>query len=173
MEVGKHFINETRTCLKRHSVLLAWRLDREMRRQSIYTKQDLRAKVFLPPTVSTSKLFTCLWIDLVRLLTLITDICLRSQATKKIQGPRFQRNDIIARDQKSDLHGTSCQSSPKINCILITRTICIQWKFTTPNHRRFSKRFLYFFQLVSVHLSQSNQCFEAIEFMDRHVSEKL
>ena len=70
MEVGKHFINETRTCLQRHSVLLAWRLDREMRRRSIYTKQDLRAKVFLPPTVSTSKLFTCLWIDLVRLLTL-------------------------------------------------------------------------------------------------------
>ena len=33
----------------------------------------------------------------------------------KIQVPRFQRNYIIARDQKSDLHGTSFQSSPKIN----------------------------------------------------------
>ena len=35
----------------------------------------------------------------------------------KIQGPRFQRNYIIAREKKgSDLHGTSFQSSPKINC---------------------------------------------------------
>ena len=32
----------------------------------------------------------------------------------KIQGPRFQRNYIIARDQRSDLHGTSFQSLPKI-----------------------------------------------------------
>ena len=51
---------------------------------------------------------------------------LRSQAIRvykytKIQGPRFQRNNIIARDQKSDLHGTSFQSSPKINRMLITR----------------------------------------------------
>ena len=35
----------------------------------------------------------------------------------KIQGPRFQRNYIIARYRKSDLHGTSSQSSPKINRI--------------------------------------------------------
>ena len=40
--------------------------------------------------------------------------------------PRFQRNNIIARDQKSDLHGTSFQSSPKINRMLITRLISIQ-----------------------------------------------
>ena len=101
-------------------------------------------------------------------------VCLRSQAIKKIQGPRFQRNYIIARDEKSDLHGTSFQSSPKINHILITRSICIQWKFTTPDHRSFSKTFFFFFQLVSsVHLFQSNQRFEAIQFMGRHVLEKL
>ena len=41
----------------------------------------------------------------------------------KIQGPQFQRNYIIARYRKSDLHGTSFQS-PKINCMLITRLIC-------------------------------------------------
>ena len=40
---------------------------------------------------------------------------------KKIQGPRFHRNHIIARDQRSDLHGSSFQSSPKINRMLITR----------------------------------------------------
>ena len=31
----------------------------------------------------------------------------------KIQGPRFRRNNIIARDQKSDFNSTSFQSSPK------------------------------------------------------------
>ena len=38
----------------------------------------------------------------------------------KIQGPRFQRYYIIARDQQSYLHGTSFQSSPKISRMLIT-----------------------------------------------------
>ena len=32
----------------------------------------------------------------------------------------------FAIDQKSELHGTSFQSSLKINCMLITRLICIQ-----------------------------------------------
>ena len=54
------------------------------------------------------------------------EVRLRSQAIRlykytKIQGPRFQRNYIIVRDQKSDLHGTSFKSSPKINRMLITR----------------------------------------------------
>ena len=31
---------------------------------------------------------------------------------------------------KHDQHGVSFQSLPKINCMLITRLICIQWKFT-------------------------------------------
>ena len=44
-----------------------------------------------------------------------SEIRLRSQAIRvykytRIQGPRFQRNYIIARDQKFDLHGTSFQS---------------------------------------------------------------
>ena len=47
------------------------------------------------------------------------NVCLNT--CMKIQGPWFQRNYIIARDQKSDLHGTSFQSSPKINRMLITR----------------------------------------------------
>ena len=50
------------------------------------------------------------------------EICLRLQAIHmykytKLQGPRFQRNYIIARDQKSDLHDMSLQSSLKINHI--------------------------------------------------------
>ena len=39
----------------------------------------------------------------------------------KIQRPWLQRNYIIARDQKSDLHATSFQLLPKINRVLITR----------------------------------------------------
>ena len=59
------------------------------------------------------------------------EIRLRSQAIRvnkytKIQGSRFQRNYIIAKDPKSYLHGTSFQSSPKINRMLITGAICIQ-----------------------------------------------
>ena len=34
-------------------------------------------------------------------------------------------------------------------------------------------RFLFFRPLRGVHLFQSNQRFDAIEFLDRHVSEKL
>ena len=53
-------------------------------------------------------------------------ISLRSQAIreykyKKIQGSRFQRNYIIVRDKKVIKNGTSFQSSPKINRMLITR----------------------------------------------------
>ena len=50
----------------------------------------------------------------------------------KIQGPRFQRNYIIVRYPKSDLHGTSFQSSPKIYRMLITRLICIQGSLPHP-----------------------------------------
>ena len=85
----------------------------------------------------------------------------------KIQGPNswFQRNCIIARDQKSDLNGISFQSSPKINHMLITRPICMQWKFTTPDHRTFAKKHSHFFRpLSSVHLFQSNQRFQPILF---------
>ena len=47
----------------------------------------------------------------------------QERAYTKIQGPRFQRNYIIARYRKSDLHGTSFQLSPKINRMLITRLV--------------------------------------------------
>ena len=57
--------------------------------------------------------FICYWSDLVRgLATTGNNVCDRRLYTK-IQGPRFQRNNIIARDQKSDLHGTSFQSARK------------------------------------------------------------
>ena len=80
--------------------------------------------------------------------------CFHLYKYMKIQGPRFQRNYIehhcqrsksdlygmsfqsdqksdlhgmsFQSDQKSDLHGMSFQSLPKINRMLITKTICIQ-----------------------------------------------
>ena len=54
----------------------------------------------------------------------------------KIQGPRFQRNYIIARYRKSDLHGTSFQSTTSVICMTIqTHTVlqklCLGIKITT------------------------------------------
>ena len=39
----------------------------------------------------------------------------------KNQGPRFERNYIIAKEQIRDEYGASYQSSPKIQCMLIAR----------------------------------------------------
>ena len=92
----------------------------------------------------------------------------------KIQGPRFQRNYIIARDQKSDLHGTSFQSSPEINHMLITRQFAYNKSLQHPTISVLLIKILIFFQLLSsVNLFQSNQYLEAIEFVDQQVSEKL
>ena len=65
------------------------------------------------------------------------EIRLRSQAIRvykytKIQGPRFQRNYIISRDRKRDFHGTSLQSSPKINRMLITRPFAYDESLQNP-----------------------------------------
>ena len=104
-----------------------------------------------------------LWLQAIRVYT-------------KIQGPPFQRNYVIARDQKSDLHDTSSQSSPKINRMLITRPI----KFAYNESLLpliiavlLIKILLFFFLHFSFHLFQSNQRFQAIEFVDGPVLEKL
>ena len=88
----------------------------------------------------------------------------------KIQGPRFQRNYIIARDQKSDLHGTSFQSSPKINRMLITRPFANNESLQHLTIAVLLINILIFISpLSSVHLFQSNQCFQVIELVDQHV----
>ena len=59
--------------------------------------------------------------------------------TRKFKGLDCRQITIIARDQKVIYMAvTSFQSLPKINRMLITRLICIQRKFTTPDHRRFA-----------------------------------
>ena len=113
-----------RTLLQRQSVSLAWRLDREMRRW-----------LFLQKTGFTClRFFTSYFIDVDTFYLFLNWFStpvnkdqkyVRLQAIHlykytKIQGPRFQRNYIIARDPKNDLHGASFQSLTKINCMLIT-----------------------------------------------------
>ena len=51
----------------------------------------------------------------------------------KLQGPRFQRNYIIAGDQKSDLHDMSLQSSLKINYMHITRPFAYNESLQNPS----------------------------------------
>ena len=131
MHKRNFFVSQTRPHLQRHSVWLVWRLDRE-----IYS---LKVFYFL--------LYWCPYFLFVSELINYgcyrrPEILLRSQAKRlykytKIQGPWFQRNYIIARVKKSDLHGTSFQSLLKINHMFIPRLIYIQWKFTTPDHHSF------------------------------------
>ena len=68
----------------------------------------------------------------------------------KIQGPRFQRNYIIARDQKSDLHGMSFQSSLEINCMLITRPFAYNESLQHPTIAVLLIKILIFFPVHSV-----------------------
>ena len=61
--------------------------------------------------------------------------------------------------------------------MLITRLIYIQWKFTTPEQLAFTIKMLLikillFFNHWIIHSLQSNQHFQAIEFMDWLVLEK-
>ena len=48
--------------------------------------------------------------------------------TWKFKGLNTREITSLSDIQKSDLHGTSIQSLPKINRMLITRHICIQWQ---------------------------------------------
>ena len=81
----------------------------------MYTKQDLLAKGFHSLLLDIYFLFVS---ELIKYECYRRqEIRLRSQAIRvckctTIQGSRFQRNYIIARYQKSDLHGMSFQSSP-------------------------------------------------------------
>ena len=72
------------------------------------------------------------WIDFAHVLATTGDMSVVALAIPmynytKIQGPWFERNYIIATDQKRDENtGTSFQSLPKINRMLITRLIYTQ-----------------------------------------------
>ena len=91
----------------------------------------------------------------------------------KLQGPRFQRNYIIAGDQKSDLHDMSFQSSPKINHMHITRPFAYNESLQNLTIAVSLIKIFFFQPLSSVHLFHSNRLFQVIEVVDQHVSEKL
>ena len=170
------------TLLQRHSVSLAWRLDWEMRRRLILYKTGftgLRFFIyFLPEQCRVFFRIFTFYLFLNWFSMHVSDnpkyVCGR-RLYACINTWKFKGLDyIIARHQKSDLHGTSFQSSPKINCVLITRPIYMQWNFTTPTITDLLIKVLTFFRpLSSVHLFQSNQCFQEIEFMERHITEIL
>ena len=93
--------------------------------RSLEQAKDLPAKGFLLPTYRRRYFLFVSMIDLVHVLATterrLRSLAIRVYKYRKIQGPRFRRNYIIARYQKSDLHDLSFQSSPKINRMLITR----------------------------------------------------
>ena len=83
-----------------------------------YTKQDLLAKGFLLPTLSTSILFICFWIDLVRVLV----------TTGNTSTSRASIPEKLHHCQRSKEWFTwhSISIIAEINRMLITRPICMQ-----------------------------------------------
>ena len=91
----------------------------------------------------------------------------------KIKGLDSREIKSLPESKKSDEHSMSFQSSLKMK----------QWKFTTPDQLATPSaplievlliKILLFFDHWGVHLFQSNQHFQAIEFMDQlPVPEKL
>ena len=117
----------TRTCLQRHSVSIAWRLYREMRRWLILHKTGFTCERFLTSyfiNMDTFHLFlnwfsTCVSDDQKYLCGHRLYMCINTPKFKDLDAREMKSLPEI---KKSDLHGTSFQSSWKINCIiLITR----------------------------------------------------
>ena len=141
----------TRTRLQRHSLSLAWRLDRKMRRRLILHETGFIYSLKVFYFLLYRRRYFLLVSELIQYACQRRpEIRLRSQATHvykhtKIQGPRFQRSYIIARDKKSDSHGTLFQSSPKINRMLITRPFAYSESLQHPTIAVFLIKILIFF----------------------------
>ena len=92
----------------------------------------MRRRLILPKTgFPRQKFFTSYFIDgrlVFRIFTfyiVFDDLLLTGLSTRvwkhENQGPRFERNYIIAKEQIRDEYGASYQSSPKIHRMLIAR----------------------------------------------------
>ena len=101
--------------------------------RSLEQAKGLPTKGFLLPTYRRRYFLFVSMIDLVHVLATTGKTSAVVYKYTKIQGPRFRRNYIIARYQKSDLHGLSFQSSPKINRMLITRPFAYNQSLQQPN----------------------------------------
>ena len=111
-------------------------------RNRIYTCERVFTSYFIDVEYSSGYLlFICFWTDLVCVLATTGNTSAFASfhlyKYMKIQGRQFQRNYIVHHCQRSKGWFTF-QSSPKITRMLITKAICIQWKFTSPDHRSFA-----------------------------------
>ena len=169
-----------RTRLQRHSVSPAWRLDREIRRRLIrqetwFTRLRFFTSCFIDidtfylslnwfsrrvsddqKFLYDRRLYACINLILENSRASIPDKLRHCQISKKWFTPNVI--SIIAENKshahhKNHLRNESLQH-PTIAFLLI-------------------KILIFFRPLSSVQLFQSNQHFQAIEFVDRHVSEKL
>ena len=98
--------------------------------------------------------------------------------SRKSEGDSVRRVVNARKSRKPDEWGTSFQSSPKINRMFITRLICNTMKvyITRPVSLTIEVlliKIVLFFDHWRNHLFQSYQRFQAIEFVDRPVPEKL
>ena len=98
--------------------------------------------------------------------------------SRKSEGDSVRRVVNARKSRKPDECGTSFQSSPKINRMFITRLICNTMKvyITRPVSLTIEVlliKIVLFFDHWRNHLFQSYQRFQAIEFVDRPVPEKL
>ena len=75
--------------------------------------------------------------------------------------------------KKVILHGTSFQSSPKITLMLITNPFAYKKNLQHLTIAVLLIKSIFFRPLSSVHFFQSNQRFQAVEFVDRHILENL
>ena len=144
------------------SKLLAWRLYKIKKwGDYFYTKHDLLAKGFSLPTLIYQ------WYFLYHIRWFVSELIQYVLATTGNMSAVAAYNkyclyNIIAwkfldlREMWWE-HGASFRSLLKINCMLITRLICIQWKFTSLMVKGLLiKILLFFFDHWSVHLFQSN-----------------
>ena len=117
------------------------------------------------------------------ILRILACLEIRPQAVVLVSSERVIRTRICVNKRKwrkRDENGASFQSSLKINRMLITRLLCIQWKFTTPDQLASPSEFCSFndcsfFRPLTYSLvpMERNQHFQAIEFVDRPIPEKL
>ena len=125
-------------------VSTAWRLDREMRRRLILQETWFNYSLMIFYFLLYRRRYFLFVSELTYMRVSDDQKYLRSsslyacRSTRKFKGLDSRGiTSLFARYRKSDLYGTSFQS-PKITRVLITGLICIQWKFTTPDHGNFA-----------------------------------
>ena len=182
----RHIPCTTWTLLQRRLISLAWRLDREIRRRLIlhetgFTRWRFLNSFFIYVEYSSGyRLFICFWIDLVGVFsTRVSDdrkyvcgrrlyACINSRKFTGLDSreitslPEMKKVIYIGRHFNYRRKWTACSS-----------LICMLYSFAYNESLQQATIAVFFRPPSSVHLFQSNQRFQAREFVDRHVSAKL